>query len=158
MPAGVEIERKFLVDTRPDDLDDQPCSDIQQGYLAITDDGVEVRLRHYGAQALLTVKAGGGRERVEEEIEIDERRFGSLWQLTEGRRLEKTRYRIPAAGGATIELDVYRGALEGLMTAEIEFDSLDAAAAFEPPEWLGREITEDPAYKNQRLAIAGLPR
>jgi CYTH domain-containing protein len=157
MAAGVEIERKFLVRETPAHLDVYPSDDIEQGYVAITDDGVEVRLRRYGSQPLLTIKSGGSGARVEEELEIDERRFRSLWPLTEGRRLEKTRYRIPAAGAATIELDVYRGALEGLITAEVEFDSADAAAAFEPPDWIGPEITDDPAYKNQRLATEHRP-
>jgi CYTH domain-containing protein len=157
VPAGVEIERKFLVGEPPAHLDLHPSDDIEQGYLAITDEGVEVRVRRYGSRPFLTIKSGGGGARVEEELEIDGRRFRSLWQLTEGRRLEKTRYRIPAAGEATIELDVYRGALEGLITAEVEFDSADAAAAFEPPAWFGREVTDDPAYKNQRLATVGLP-
>jgi CYTH domain-containing protein len=75
-----------------------------------------------------------------------------LWPLTAGRRIEKTRYRIPASGGQTIELDVYGGHLAGLITAEIEFDSPDAAAAFVPPSWVGREVTDDPSYKNKRLA------
>ena len=33
--------------------------------------------------------------RTEEEFPIDERRFESLWPLTEGRRLTKTRHLIP---------------------------------------------------------------
>jgi adenylate cyclase len=158
MPVGVEIERKFLVPEAPEHLDVYPSADIEQGYLAITDDDAEVRVRRYGADAFLTIKSGSGSVRVEEEIEIDERRFRSLWPLTEGRRIEKTRYRIPAASRATIELDVYRGELEGLMTAEVEFDSAEAAGAFAPPAWLGRDITDDPAYKNRRLATHGLPR
>jgi adenylate cyclase len=157
VPSGLEIERKFLVREPPDELDRYPSDDIEQGYLAVTDDGVEVRIRHYGDRALLTVKSGGGGSRVEEEFEIDERRFRSLWSLTEGRRIEKSRYRIPATAGATIELDIYRGALEGLMTAEVEFGSSDAAAGFAPPDWFGPEVTDDPAYKNQRLATDGLP-
>ena len=157
MPAGVEIERKFLVNEPPPQLDRYPSDEIDQGYLAITDEGVEVRVRRYGESAFLTIKAGGGAARVEEELEIDERRFRSLWRLTEGRRLQKTRYRIPAANGRTIELDVYRGALAGLLTAEVEFDSAEEAAAFERLAWLGREVTDDPAYKNRRLATDGLP-
>jgi adenylate cyclase len=58
--------------------------------------------------------------------------------------------------GVTIELDVYHGQLEGLITAEIEFASAEAAAAFRPPAWLGREITDDPGYKNKRLATHGV--
>jgi adenylate cyclase len=153
----VEIERKFLIDQVPPDLDARPSSRIDQGYIAITEDGVEVRIRSYGSRSFLTIKSGGGEVRLEEEIEIDERRFRSLWPLTDGRRICKRRYRIPAENGATIELDVYDGALTGLVTAEVEFDSEDAAAGFTPPPWIGQEITEELAYKNQRLALDGLP-
>ena len=63
---------------------------------------------------------------------IDERRFESLWALTDGRRVSKTRHLIPLDDGLTAELDVYAGALEGLLTAEIEFPSLEASEAFAP--------------------------
>ena len=155
MADGVEIERKFLMDRVPDGLDDHPSAEIEQGYLAITDE-VEVRVRRYGEQSFLTVKSGGGEVRVEEEIEIDARRFAALWPLTDNRRIEKRRYRIPA-GGRTIELDVYHGRLSGLLVAEIEFDSPEAAAAFIPPAWLGSDVTGDARYKNRRLATDGLP-
>jgi adenylate cyclase len=153
----MEIERKFLVDQVPPDLDAYPSSQIDQGYIAITEDRVEVRIRNYGGHSFLTIKSGGGEVRLEEEFEIDERRFRALWPLTEGRRICKRRYRIPTEHGATIELDVYEGALSGLVTAEVEFDSEDAAAAFTPPPWLGPDITDAPGYKNQRLALDGLP-
>jgi adenylate cyclase len=156
MADGVEIERKFLVERLPQDLDAHPHGEIEQGYLAITDD-VEVRVRRYGDESFLTVKSSGGESRVEEEIEIDRRRFGSLWPLTEGRRIEKRRYRIPAGDGLALELDVYHGGLEGLLTAEVEFASVADAAAFVPPDWLGRDVTDDPRYKNRKLATDGLP-
>jgi CYTH domain-containing protein len=155
--VAVEIERKFLIDQLPADLGAHPSGQIDQGYLAITDEGVEVRVRSYGGRSFLTVKSGGDAERVEEEIEIDERRFRSLWPLTEGRRIRKRRYLVSAEAGTTIELDVYDGVLRGLVTAEVEFDSPVAAAAFTPPPWLGREITHAPEYKNKRLALDGLP-
>ncbi|HWD76617.1 MAG TPA: CYTH domain-containing protein [Solirubrobacteraceae bacterium] len=153
----MEIERKFLVGRTPADLDTHPSAEIEQGYVAITDDGVEVRMRRYGGRASLTIKSAGERARLEEEVEIDERRFKALWPLTEGRRIQKTRYRIPAPDGLTIELDVYHGQLAGLITAEVEFDSPAAATAFTPLEWLGQEVTDDPRYKNKRLATEGLP-
>ena len=153
----IEIERKFLVAQRPSDLEGWPSTAIEQGYLTVDQEGPEVRVRRRGDQAYLTVKAGGGRVRVEEEIEIDGDRFERLWPLTEGRRIEKTRYEIDAGGGLVIELDVYTGALDGLVTAEVEFDSEEAADAFEPPDWLGEDVTEDLRYKNQRLAREGPP-
>ena len=56
-----------------------------------------------------------------------------------------------------VELDVYAEALEGLLTAEIEFPSLAASEAFSPPAWLGRDITDDARYANQSLALRGVP-
>jgi CYTH domain-containing protein len=156
MPTGVEIERKFLVDSVPADIATYPSARIEQGYLAITDD-VEVRLRRRGPTIVLTIKSSGDRVRVEEEFELDARRFESLWPLTEGRRLEKTRYTIPAEGGHTVELDIYDGDLAGLVTAEVEFENFADASGFVPAPWLGREVSDDPRYKNKHLASHGRP-
>lgn len=156
MPSGVEIERKFLVEQLPAGLDAYPRDEIEQGYVAL-EGPTEVRIRRYGDRTFLTIKSGGDRVRLEEELEIDARRFGALWPLTEGRRIQKTRYRIPTPGGPTIELDIYHGQLAGLVTAEIEFDSPDAAARFSPPAWLGRDVTDEPRYKNKQLATDGAP-
>jgi CYTH domain-containing protein len=52
---------------------------------------------------------------------------------------------------------VYEEALAGLLVAEVEFPSEDAARAFRPPAWFGREVTGNPAYLNQTLARGGLP-
>src|SRR5262245_700753 len=116
-----ETELKFVLSEPPRfDLDGYPCEAIRQGYVAIHPDGTEVRLRAKGGRRLLGIKSGPARTRVEEEIELDEARFDALWPLTEGRRIEKRRYVIPADEGLSIELDVYEGDLEGLLTAEIE--------------------------------------
>jgi adenylate cyclase len=150
-----EIERKFLVTDPPRDLDRYDATDIRQGYLAVGD--TEVRVRDRDGATTLTVKQGSGRVRAEEEIEIDSDAFDRLWPLTEGRRIEKRRYLIPDDGGHTIELDAYRGDLDGLVVAEVEFDSEDDAKAWERPAWIGRELTGDGRYSNQRLALGGLP-
>jgi adenylate cyclase len=153
-----ETERKFLLSERPPfDLDDHPCEAIRQGYIAIAPDGTEVRLRAKGGRRLLGIKSGPARTRTEVEIDLDAARFDSLWPLTEGRRIEKRRYVIPADEGLSIELDVYEGALDGLLTAEIEFESEAEADRFAVPEWIGREVTGDARYSNQTLATAGVP-
>jgi CYTH domain-containing protein len=157
MSPHVEIERKFLIPTLPQDLERFPCSRIEQGYVAIDAAGIEVRIRRRRERTSLTIKGGSGRSRAEEEIEIDAPRFARLWALSGGRCLEKTRYEIPADGGLTIELDVYRGRLEKLATAEVEFASLEAAERFVAPPWFGKEVTDDDAYKNRRLAVDGRP-
>ena len=89
---------------------------------------------------------------MEEEIELDQRCFESLWPLTQGRRIEKRRFLIPADGDLEIELDVYDGELSGLITAEVEFPSEREADEFQPPAWLGTDVTGDVRYSNQSLA------
>ena len=95
-----------------------------------------------------------GMVRGEEEWEIAN--FDALWALTGGRQVLKTRYFI-ALGDLTVELDVYEGDLDGLVTAEVEFPDEDAARAFVAPDWLGRDVTDDKRYGNRVLAVEGLP-
>jgi CYTH domain-containing protein len=154
--AAVEIERKFVLPAPPPELERHPAERIQQGYVAIAEDGVEVRVRRRGDTTLLTVKSGPGEVRVEEELPIDARRFEALWALTEGRRLTKTRHLVPI-GDLTAEVDVYDERLAGLVTAEVEFPSREASAGFAAPDWLGREVTGDARYANQTLAQCDRP-
>ena len=155
---AMEIERKFLVARRPD-LEGAKRAEIEQGYLALGDGegDAEVRLRRKNDELYLTVKAGSGRTRVEEELELDREPFESLWPLTEGRRVAKTRHLVPC-GEVDIELDLYRGDLDGLAIAEVEFPDEESADAFEAPEWLGEEVTGDERYLNATLATKGTPR
>ena len=153
---GVEIERKFLVRALPEDLDRYPKSDIEQGYLVVEGETGEVRLRRRDEARVLTYKSGGGAKRVELEIRLTDEQFETLWQATAGKRVAKTRYVIPF-GDYAIELDVYRGAHEGLFTAEIEFPSLEEAHNAALPEWFGEEVTEDNRYRNYALATGKEP-
>lgn len=61
-------------------------------------------------------------------------------------------------GELEIELDVYAGELDGLLTAEVEFPDEETAVAFEAPEWFGEEVTGNTSYLNETLATEGAPR
>jgi adenylate cyclase len=148
-----EIERKWVLEAPPEGLDQRERERVEQGYVAL-DDRAEVRVRRRGDKHTLTIKSEPGLTRVEEELAIEPDRFASLWALTEGRRVVKTRHVVPL-GELTVEVDVYAGDLGGLVTAEVEFPSEEASAAFDPPDWLGREVTGDPRYANRTLAVSG---
>lgn len=156
MTGQLEIERKFLPEGVPDELLAARAVPIQQGYVAL-DGPVEVRVRRIGEARVLTIKSGSGLVRLEEELELDERRFAALWSLTEGRRIEKSRRAIPLADDVLVELDEYHGDLDGLWVAEVEFSTTEAGSAFAPPAWMGREVTGDGRYANRALAVDGLP-
>jgi CYTH domain-containing protein len=150
----IERERKFLVSVPPADLDTYPHDSIEQGYLAIEDGRAEVRLRRIGGHDVLTIKRGRGASRLEKEGTLCSEHGRSLWPLTRGRRVHKVRYKIPYCG-LTIELDVYSGKAQGLITAEVEFDSDDGMHRFDPPPWFGKEVTGRRKYTNSRIAVRG---
>jgi CYTH domain-containing protein len=156
----MERERKFLVTRPPSGLNKYPHKRIRQGYLAVPNprdtDHVEIRVRDEEGKHMITVKGGRGARRDEVELPIPDKAFRSLWPLTQGKRIEKVRYRIPLED-FTAELDVYRGNLSGLMTAEVEFDSDRDLRSFRPPEWLGREVTGRDEFSNSRLATRAKP-
>lgn len=154
--SNQEIERKFLVNELPENLNQYSSKDIIQGYIAIGTDGTEVRLRKKGEKYFQTVKSNGDKIRFETEIEITKGQFDSLWKITQSKRLEKTRYEIPLEN-RVIELDIYLGNLAGLVSAEVEFSNEEESNNFTPPKWFGQEITGEKGYKNQSLALYGLP-
>ena len=92
MPA-LEIERKFLIDQIPDELDIVDVIDIQQGYI-YSNKEIELRIRKKNDRFFQTIKQGSGLSRNELEIEISYKQFSQLWPLTEGKRLEKKRFEI----------------------------------------------------------------
>jgi CYTH domain-containing protein len=150
----VERERKFLVAESPE-LPEHGMT-LRQGYLAI-DRSVSVRVRDAGeGNRTLTIKAGRGPVRTELEWPISEQQFTAAWEQTDGRRIHKTRYRVPL-DGTVVELDVFHDELKGLILAEVEFDGDRSLAAFEPPTWFGTEVTDDVSYTNASLAVSGLP-
>lgn len=153
-----EIERKFLVDIKllEGNPDDYEHVTIRQGYLVIGEDGSEARVRDKAGKYSLTVKTRGDLVRGEWETELTEDQFETLWPATEGKRVEKTRFKIPY-GEHVIELDIYEGDLEGLVSAEIEFEDVHAAEEFEPPVWLRKDVTQESGFKNQNLACKGAP-
>lgn len=152
----IEVERKFLVGALPPNLTSYEHQSIRQGYLIISDDGSEARVRDRAGSFTMTVKSKGTLSRGEWEIVIDSSQFETLWPATDGKRVEKTRYTIPN-GSNQIELDVYEGNLTGLITAEVEFPDEASAHAFEVPEWFAIDVTAEQGFKNQSLALHGLP-
>jgi len=148
-----EIERKWLIDNPPD-LSGAARIQIRQGYIAVSDQGPEVRLRRKGEKFFQSVKTGEGLQRDEIEIELSEKQFRKLWPATRGRRLDKVRHTLKRHG-RKIEVDIYRQRLSGLKVAEVEFKTPRQAQSFSPPDWFGKEVTGDKAYKNANLASRG---
>ena len=146
-----EIERKFLVSG--EFRQDSPESyRIMQGYIC-SDPDRTVRVRVRGDNGFLTIKGRSsedGLSRYEWEKEIPVSEALELMALCGSGVIDKTRYLVPF-GGHTYEVDVFHGANEGLVLAEIELS--DEQEAFEKPSWLGEEVTGDVRYYNSMLSL-----
>lgn len=156
--TNVEIERKFKVAEGWRVPADASSVHLRQAYLSPLGADIEIRVRAKGSARVMTVKAPDEAMdplvRQEVEFEIDDDAFKKLWTLAPENRLSKRRWTIPI-DGATAVVDVYDGELAGFRVAEVEFDSVDAARAFEPPAWFGEELTGDPTWSNRELAAIG---
>jgi CYTH domain-containing protein len=150
-----EIERKFLVASPEWQASAEAEIRILQFYLvASAGRSVRVRIKD-GGSAALTLKFGGqGRERDEFEYPIPLSDALELMDFAVGRVIEKTRHHV-RHGDHLYEIDVFGGALAGLVVAELE--TPDDVPAEDLPRWLGREVTSDARFYNASLAHHGLP-
>lgn len=151
----MEIERKFLTEKLPFEITAYPCHHMTQAYLSFSP---TIRVRQSDNQYTLTVKGKGHLAREEFELPLTKEDYVRLLLKAEGTPVVKKRYYVPLADGLTAEVDLYEGALLGLMTTEVEFPSLEAAHAFTAPEWFGKDVSEERAYKNTSLSLYGLPK
>lgn len=144
----MEIERKFLVKVLPENLDTYPHRHLEQGYLSTAP---VVRVRKDNDKYELTYKSGGLMAREEYNLPLTKESYEHLKAKADGRLITKTRYMIPYES-YTIELDVFENDLAPLILAEVEFDSVDTANAFTPPEWFGKDVTYDGRYHNSYMS------
>ena len=145
----MEIERKFLLKSLPDNLDKYPFHQIEQGYLCT--DPV-VRIRRQDEDYYLTYKSKGLMVREEYNLPLTKKAYEHLIPKIDSILISKKRYLIPIDTSLTIELDIFEGELAPLILAEVEFPTEEEANAFLPPEWFGADVTYSPDYHNSVLS------
>lgn len=156
-----EIERKWLIDPNniPYDLEkDAKKYELTQTYLNFSP---EMRVRNINdSRYVLTIKTGltetSGLERGETEYDITKDEYEHLLSKQEGSTIHKTRYQIKV-DNYTYAFDIFHQQLDGLAYLEIEFPSTEEANNFQTPNWIGKDVTNDIEYKNQKLAQNGIP-
>lgn len=145
----MEIERKYLIDSLPEHLDDFPHKELEQAYLCTNP---VVRVRREGEEYVLTYKSGGLMMREEYNLPLNQEAYEHLLKKADGIVISKTRYILPEKDGLRIELDVFHGKYDGLLLAEVEFPTKEAANAYCPPEWFGEDVTYSTKYHNSNLS------
>ncbi|MDO6964268.1 CYTH domain-containing protein [Rhizobium alvei] len=149
-----EIERKFLITSDAWRFEAGSGIRMRQAVI-LTQDRHMMRVRLYGdGRARLTVKVGiDALRRHEFEYDIPPEDAAEMLSMALGSEIAKTRYEIHH-GRHVWEIDCFEGALEGLVIAEVEMEEEDLSPDL--PDWLGREVTDDPRFTNQALAEGSL--
>ncbi|WP_457795564.1 CYTH domain-containing protein [Methylocystis sp. S23] len=151
---SVEIERKYLVVGDSWRGLSHKREKIIDGLVAASE-GRKARVRLYEDRATLAVKgAREGPARAEFEYEIPMADAAEMiGKLCGDKVVVKTRHSVDYMG-LVWQIDEYDGALAGVIVAEVE---LTHEKEFVPlPDWAGREITDDPAYRKINLLNARL--
>lgn len=156
--AHVERERRWLCDRVP--------RDRVTGSVAIVDiyiSGTRLRLREARDLGTSAVQFKLGRKvdvaaakRLITTIYLSAPEFALLSALP-GARLEKLRHTVIDLDGRAVTLDEFGGELAGLILAEVEFADDATMNAYQPPDFLGPEVTDDLRYTGSELAIRDLP-
>lgn len=149
----MEIERKFLIDRFPDGLSLHFRGRVEQSYLCTSP---EVRVRRVTPCAetpgevscKLCIKSEGSLVREEIETPITSGQFDAISAMTGREPITKDFRVYELGGGLRLEVSlVDEGKPTSFMYAEVEFPSVEAAEAFVPPAYLGRELTEIPSAR-----------
>ena len=145
----MEIERKYLVKSLPENLERYECKHIAQGYLCTNP---VLRIRRSNDEYFLPYKGQGLMAREEHEFSISEESIDHLLRKTDGALLSKIRYMIPLDEKHTAELDIFQGIHAPLRLVEVEFESIEDAESFVAPDWFGDDVTNSGEYHNSRLS------
>lgn len=163
----MEIERKFIIKTLPENLESYPFHWIEQAYLCTEP---VVRVRRQDDEYYLTYKGAGLMAREESNLPLNKEAYYHLLLKADGNVISKKRYLIPLEHPMvkegypeppedymlTIEVDVFSAPFNPLILAEVEFFSKEEAAAFLPPDWFGEEVTYCREYHNSYLAMSNV--
>ena len=142
----MEIERKFLVKKIEQiDLSKYPSKHIVQDYL-YSDLLTTIRKRAITENNrtiyTYTIKTGKKGISVNEmENEITKEQYDMIPVNNLNTQIRKSRYIIPYLNNLIIELDVFEGEFEGLVFAEIEFESEEQAYNTVLPNWFDKELS-----------------
>jgi CYTH domain-containing protein len=151
--ARIERERRFLLNRFPCNVSVERVRRIQDRYI----DGAALRLRKesddngsvgFKLTQKIPARSSGAQQGLITTMYLTEAEYCVLSQLP-AKTLSKTRYSVPPFG-----IDIFEGALKGLLLAEAEFDSAAAADALTIPDFISREVSGDDRFTGGQLVSA----
>jgi adenylate cyclase len=141
----MEIERKFLISQLPDLSDTHPIR-FERYYLSITDqteDRIQRTNDHYSREKKIVVNVLSRSTRKQK---ITKEEFDIL-KRSSSKAIVRDSYKL----SSDISIKIYHGEYEGLVRAEVEFNSMNDAMNYVPKSWMGKEITDSSLGRDSRL-------
>jgi len=147
---AIEIEHKFLLANETWRNHISHSATMRQGYLSSNSNN-SVRVRISNEKAWLNIKsATAGNQRYEYEYEIPTHDADEIiGTLCRKPLIEKIRHFV-LHDNHTWEIDEFSGENKGLIVAEIELSRQNEE--FTIPDWIGKEVTNDLRYYNNKLS------
>ena len=118
------------------------------------DGTITLKLTKKYAPAAAT-KAAPATPHASTNVYLDEAEY-ALFAALPGKPLRKRRHHREHAG-VRYAIDVFEGALAGLVLTEVELADEAALAALAPPPWAGTEVSDDAAFTGAALARLDAP-
>lgn len=139
----IELERTFLAKRIPEGLEECKRKEIIDVYIPANVEHPTLRIRKNGEKFEMTKKEpvveGDASKQLEQTINLTSKEFEVLSGL-EGRKAHKIRHYFPFEG-KTLEIDVFQGALKGLVLVDAEFESEEEKDSFQMPEFCLADVT-----------------
>lgn len=167
---NLEIERKFIVNPHNEvylDLVQEKNFTLENRYYLFRNGGIELRFTSLEKSTDSTeytldrmeVKDDTLTVRKKERLQISKNEFGSLLRLLQSVKPEVEpiiRKSYNVSENPKVQIKVYGGKFEGLIRAEIEFESKEECDNYKPLDWMGAEISNTPIGNDVTLAGSSL--
>lgn len=142
-----EIERKFFVTQMPD-LSGITPQHYERHFLQ-RENGKEIRISKIDDSYVYEVKSEiSSLERTRTKRQITKEEFEKFKQNS-SEAIIRDKYSISV--NPNIAIQIYHGRFTGLIRAEVEFGSTEEAVSFNPPSWMGKEMTDLPLARDSKL-------
>lgn len=157
--ARVERERRFLLSELPPGLRvNDPHAQIFDNYIT----GTRLRLRKIRTPATREWTWKLTQKFAPDDADLSRTFITNIYlsqyeyetfAVFEGNELRKNRYPF-GHGGRNYSVDIFLGALHGLVLVETEFETDAEMRSFAPPPFAAREVTNDTLFTGGSLAYA----
>ena len=151
----IELEKTYLLKEFPKNIKEYKFSEITDIYIPTAEEHPILRIRKKGDKFEITkkhpIKGNDSSEQSEETIALLKEEFEEFNQL-KGKRFRKIRHYCNFDGCKSMELDVYKDDLDGLVVVDFEFETVEDKDKFQMPDFCLADVTQEKWFAGGILA------